>query len=163
MLATLERQTKNYTMSTVTFNTDAGAALFGGIPLAAPDKENLKASELLNFVKKLGLTYKNIKITTNGQTVTLEGEVDRLEEAEKIALAVGNVGGVETVTNNMRVTVSAPPSKYHTVASGDSLSKIAGKYYGDIQKYNVIFEANKPMLTDPDKIYPGQVLRIPGA
>jgi nucleoid-associated protein YgaU len=141
-------------MSTVTFNSAAGAQLFGGINQAAPDKENLKASELLNFVKKLGLTYKNIKLSTSGQSVTI---------AEKIALAVGNVGGVETVNNNMRVTVSTPPSKYHTVVSGDSLSKIAGKYYGDVQKYNTIFEANKPMLSDPDKIYPGQVLRIPNA
>jgi nucleoid-associated protein YgaU len=150
-------------MSTVTFNSAAGTQLFGGINQAAPDKENLKASELLNFVKKLGLTYKNIKLSTSGQSVTIEGEVDRQEEAEKIALAVGNVGGVETVNNNMRVTVSTPPSKYHTVVSGDSLSKIAGKYYGDVQKYNTIFEANKPMLSDPDKIYPGQVLRIPNA
>jgi nucleoid-associated protein YgaU len=148
-------------MSTLTFNKDAGASLWGSINQTAPDAENLKASELLNFVKKLGLKYKNIKLSTKGHTVVLEGEVDDQADAEKIALAVGNVGGVESVDNNMRVTVSAPPSQYHTVVSGDSLSKIAGKYYGDVQKYNIIFEANKPMLTDPDKIYPGQVLRIP--
>ena len=148
-------------MSTLTFNQAAGAQLFGGISATAPDKETLKASELLNFVKKLGLTYKNIKLSTSGQTVTLEGEVDQQADAEKIALAVGNVGGVEKVNNNMRVTVSEPESQFYTVVSGDSLSKIAGKYYGDVQKYNTIFEANKPMLSDPDKIYPGQVLRIP--
>lgn len=148
-------------MSTLTFNKDAGAHLFGGISNAAPDKENLKASELLNFVKQLGLTYKNIKLSTSGQTVTLEGEVDKQADAEKIALAVGNVGGVEAVNNLMKVTTSEPESQFYTVVSGDSLSKIAGKYYGDVQKYNVIFEANKPMLSDPDKIYPGQLLRIP--
>jgi len=49
----------------------------------------------------------------------------------------------------------------YTVKSGDSLSKIAKAHYGDAMKYPVIFEANKPQLTDPDKIYPGQVLRIP--
>jgi nucleoid-associated protein YgaU len=148
-------------MSILTFNKDAGASLWGSISQTAPDAENLKASELLNFIKKLGLKYKNIKLSTKGQNVVLEGEVDDQADAEKIALAVGNVGGVESVDNNMRVTVSAPPSQYHTVVSGDSLSKIAGKYYGDVQKYNIIFEANKPMLSDPDKIYPGQVLRIP--
>lgn len=148
-------------MSTLTFNKDAGASLWGNISQAAPDAENLKASELLNFVKKLGLKYKNIRLSTKGQNVVLEGEVDDQADAEKIALAVGNVGGVASVENKMRVTVSAPPSQYHTVVSGDSLSKIAGKYYGDVQKYNIIFEANKPMLSDPDKIYPGQVLRIP--
>jgi nucleoid-associated protein YgaU len=47
------------------------------------------------------------------------------------------------------------------VVSGDNLSKIAKKFYGDANKYPVIFEANKPMLSHPDKIYPGQMLRIP--
>ena len=54
-----------------------------------------------------------------------------------------------------------PEAVFYTVVSGDSLSKIAKAHYGDPMKYPVIFEANKPMLTDPDKIYPGQVLRIP--
>lgn len=150
-------------MGTLTFSKDAGTQLFGGIPATAPDKENLKASELLGFVKKLGLAYKNIKLSTSGQTVTLEGEVEHQADAEKIALAVGNVGGVEAVNNKMQVTATEPESQFYTVVSGDSLSKIAGKYYGDVQKYNVIFEANKPMLSDPDKIYPGQLLRIPAA
>jgi nucleoid-associated protein YgaU len=91
----------------------------------------------------------------------LEGEVATQEDAEKIALAVGNVEGVEAVDNNMVVETPAPEAQYHTVVEGDWLSKIAAKYYGDPQKYDIIFEANKPMLTHPDKIYPGQVLRIP--
>ena len=53
------------------------------------------------------------------------------------------------------------PSQFHDVVKGDTLSAIAKKYYGDASKYPVIFEANKPMLTHPDKIYPGQKLRIP--
>jgi nucleoid-associated protein YgaU len=59
------------------------------------------------------------------------------------------------------VSAPEPAAQFHTVASGESLSLIAKKYYGDAMKYPVIFEANKPMLSDPDKIYPGQVLRIP--
>ncbi|TRW26377.1 peptidoglycan-binding protein LysM [Flavobacterium zepuense] len=148
-------------MATITFNKEAGTQVFGSINLSAADAENTKAAELLAFIKKLGLVYKNIRIATKGQTVTIEGEVDTEADTEKIALAVGNVGGVETVNNLMRVTVSEPASQFYTVVSGDSLSKIAGKYYGDVKKYNTIFEANKPMLSDPDKIYPGQVLRIP--
>ena len=54
-----------------------------------------------------------------------------------------------------------PEKQYYTVVSGDYLSKISKRVYGDAMKYNIIFEANKPMLTDPDKIYPGQVLVIP--
>ena len=52
-------------------------------------------------------------------------------------------------------------SRFYTVQSGDTLSKIAREFYGDAGKYPRIFEANKPMLKDPDKIYPGQMLRIP--
>ena len=57
----------------------------------------------------------------------------------------------------------AAESRFHVVVSGDNLSKIAKQYYGDANKYPLIFEANKPMLTHPDKIYPGQALRIPPA
>ena len=52
-------------------------------------------------------------------------------------------------------------SQFYTVKSGDTLSKIAKEFYGEANKYHQIFEANKPMLKDPDKIYPGQMLRIP--
>ena len=85
----------------------------------------------------------------------------REEDAEKIALTVGNVEGVESVDNNMTVAAPTPESRFHTVVAGDWLSKIAKTYYDDASKFDVIFEANKPMLSDPDKIYPGQVLRIP--
>lgn len=53
------------------------------------------------------------------------------------------------------------PAQFYTVVKGDTLSKISKQFYGSAQKYNRIFEANRPMLKHPDKIYPGQVLRIP--
>lgn len=58
---------------------------------------------------------------------------------------------------------AAPQPVFHTVARGETLSAIARTYLGNANKYPVIFEANRPMLSDPDKIYPGQVLRIPQA
>ena len=61
----------------------------------------------------------------------------------------------------MTVSVSEPPAEYYTVVSGDTLSKIAKEFYGNANAYMKIFEANKPMLSHPDKIYPGQNLRIP--
>ncbi|WP_294819570.1 peptidoglycan-binding protein LysM [uncultured Flavobacterium sp.] len=143
-------------MSTVAFMKEMGEKILSGNV-----QEHKITDELLSYIKKLELNYKNIRIAATGGKVVLEGEVETQADAEKIGLAVGNVRGVESVDNKMRVTVSEPESQYHTVASGDSLSKIAGKYYGNVQKYNIIFEANKPMLSDPDKIYPGQVLRIP--
>jgi nucleoid-associated protein YgaU len=54
-----------------------------------------------------------------------------------------------------------PYTQTHVVVAGDSLSKIAQKYYGDASLYNQIFEANRDVLKDPNKIFPGQKLRIP--
>ncbi|MCF0062271.1 peptidoglycan-binding protein LysM [Dyadobacter chenwenxiniae] len=127
----------------------------------APEAEPLRASALLAHVKALGLAYNNLTVKTSGDTVTIEGEVSNQEDAEKIALAVGNVEGVQVVDNRLKVATPAPEATYHTVEKGDTLSKIAKEVYGDMMKYPIIFEANKPMLTHPDKIYPGQVLRIP--
>ena len=71
------------------------------------------------------------------------------------------MAGVAAVKDMMTVDQSAPEATYYTVVSGDNLSKISKANYGDPNKYMEIFEANKPMLSDPNKIYPGQVLRIP--
>ena len=84
-------------------------------------------------------------------------------EREIVILTAGNTKGVGRVDD--RLTVEAPEPEpaavIYTVVSGDTLSGIAKAQYGDAMKYMKIFEANKPMLEDPDKIYPGQVLRIP--
>jgi nucleoid-associated protein YgaU len=61
----------------------------------------------------------------------------------------------------MTVDLSQPEAKFYTVVKGDTLSKIAKEFYGNANAYMKIFEANKPMLAHPDKIYPGQNLRIP--
>ena len=82
-------------------------------------------------------------------------------DREKIILTVGNVEGVGSVADNISVTNPEPESTFHEVKAGDTLSKISRDVYGDPMKYNAIFEANQPMLSHPDKIYPGQILRIP--
>jgi nucleoid-associated protein YgaU len=78
-------------------------------------------------------------------------------------LTAGNTKGVAQVDDRLVVEAAEPEPEaaMYTVKSGDTLSAIAKAHYGDAMKYPEIFEANKPMLTDPDKIYPGQVLRIP--
>ena len=93
-----------------------------------------------------------------------EGDVSAFESlmtALAATIGTGNVAGVASVNDLIVVSAPAPEAQYHTVVSGDNLSKIAKKFYGDANKYPVIFEANKPMLQHPDKIYPGQMLRIP--
>jgi len=117
----------------------------------APSAEDLKAE-----VKDLGLDAENIQIEVTGDKVSVSGDVDQ-ETKEKVILAVGNVEGVAQVEDNLG---GAEPV-FHTVEKGDSLWKIAEKTLGNGARYTEIFEANKPMLSDPDKIYPGQVLRIP--
>ena len=52
-------------------------------------------------------------------------------------------------------------TQYHVVVAGDTLGKIAKQYYGDSSLYTTIFDANKDVLKDPNKIYPGQKLKIP--
>ncbi len=154
-------------MGLLSFFKGVGEKVFGhddaptNDPAKAAEVEPLRAGALLSHVKQLGLAYNKLTIKTKGDTVTLEGEVKSQEDAEKIALAVGNVEGVHAVDNQLQVDEPSAEGDYHTVESGDTLSAIAKKVYGDPMKYGVIFEANKPMLKSPDLIYPGQVLRIP--
>jgi nucleoid-associated protein YgaU len=102
-----------------------------------------------------------VKFDATTSTVHVSGIAADQATKEKVILCCGNVAGVEKVDENISVRRDAAPAQYHTVVKGDTLSAIAKKYYGDANKYAMIFEANKPMLKDPDKIYPGQSLRIP--
>mgnify|MGYP000513016805 CR=1 FL=1 len=129
------------------------------IDVAAENRAN--AQTLVNTVNSYGFDVKNLDVIITGETATVWGEAADQATREKVLLTIGNTKGIANVDDKMTTKEPAPEAKMHTVVSGESLSKIAKKYYGDAMKYNVIFEANKPMLTDPDKIYPGQVLRIP--
>lgn len=122
-----------------------------------------KSTALQIWVTKLGLPVRDLVINYANGTAAVFGVAANQADKEKAILAVGNAAGVEKVDDRIRVETPAPPAVFYTVKAGDSLSKIAKAHYGDAMKYPVIFEANKPMLTDPDKIYPGQVLRIPQA
>lgn len=163
-------------MGLMSFVKSAGSAIFGSDEEekkieaevqaqadAQRDKlERLKkARALKNKIEALGLEVEGADIRVEGSTVILGGKVADQATAEKIALAVGNINGIEAVDNRLEVENTEPEAQFHTVVSGDTLGHIAKKYYGNAGKYPVIFEANKPMLKDPDKIYPGQVLRIP--
>ena len=97
----------------------------------------------------------------NSDKVTINGSAANQAEREKAILAAGNVQYVAQVEDNISVATPEPESRMYTVKSGDTLSKISKEMYGDANQYNKIFDANKPLLSDPNKIYPGQVLRIP--
>ncbi len=143
-------------MGLFNFVKNAGKSLFGGKADAAEPTVDALQSEL----KELGLDASGVELKIDGDKVVVGGKAVDAETKEKIILAVGNVEGVGAVeTTDDADTAEAV---FHTVVKGDTLSAIAKKTLGNANLYNQIFEANKPMLTHPDKIYPGQVLRIPG-
>jgi nucleoid-associated protein YgaU len=121
------------------------------------------AKAILNYIKTQNLPVENLQVKFDGatSTATVSGQAQDQATKEKVVLCCGNIHSVEHVDDQLTVAAPAPEAKYYTVVSGDTLSKISKQMYGDANKYNAIFEANKPMLTSPDKIYPGQMLRIP--
>jgi len=135
------------------FIADAGKKLFG-----IGDADAAEAIE--KEVAELGLDG-DVKVVVDGDTVKITGAAPTQEAREKLILAAGNIEGVAKVEESIQTAASGPEAQYHTVAKGDTLWAIASKYYKKGSEYNGIFEANKPMLSHPDKIYPGQVLRIP--
>jgi nucleoid-associated protein YgaU len=165
-------------MSLISFVKEAGEKLFGrghaqaAMAEAKSDPANdakiaaanaAAGDAILEYIKAQNLTATGLTVTFDGvsSSVSVFGIAPDQATKEKIALCCGNVAGVVAVNNMMSVDQSAPEGTFYTVVSGDNLSKISKANYGDPNKYMVIFEANRPMLTHPDKIYPGQVLRIP--
>lgn len=124
-------------------------------------EEERAARRLEETIRDLKLKVENLNVHIDDDTARVTGRAYDQSTKEKVILVVGNSEGIATVDDRMSVEHQEPEAQFHTVVSGDTLSKISKKYYGDAMKYPVIFEANKPMLKDPDKIYPGQVLRIP--
>ncbi len=167
-------------MSLISFMKDAGEKLFKVRQANAAPASNASATSastvdqgtqdiangeiIKKYVEGLGLKVNGLRVTYDSAnyTATVTGEAADTETREKVAVATGNVSNVAKVDDKMTVTnAGGSEAKFHTVESGDTLSKIAKEEYGDANQYNKIFEANKPMLTSADKIYPGQVLRIP--
>ena len=145
-----------------------------------------KAEEAIaKHIGSYGLDIEGLKVEVDGSTAVVEGVARDAATREKAVLVAGNIEGISRVDDRLTVRDNGPDfsgvttgsstvaatqgqpggwtSRTYTVEKGDTLSKIAKEMYGDAGKYPVIFEANKPMLKDPDKIYPGQVLRIPAA
>ncbi len=148
-------------MGLFSFIKDAGAKIFGGGGKSAEEEKKEKIQQLYDVVNDLALAVEHLQIDLNEDTVIVSGKVENQAEKEKVILALGNVNGVAQVDDRIEVEKQEPEAVFYEVVSGDSLSKIAKAHYGDPMKYPVIFEANKPMLKDPNLIYPGQMLRIP--
>lgn len=152
-------------MGLIDFVTNVGERLFGGDAGAAvPEDDGVRtkrATLLEERVRSLGLAGEDLKIKVTGDLAVVKGSVGTQAEREKMILAIGNTAGIGRVDDRLEVRSPEPEATYYTVVAGDTLSKIAKRHYGDPNRYAIIFEANEPMLSDPDEIYPGQVLRIP--
>ncbi|MEO8773191.1 MAG: peptidoglycan-binding protein LysM [Gelidibacter sp.] len=166
-------------MGLFSFIKDAGAKVFGVGKTEATEKaaektaasektaaaalktEEIAARKIEETIKDLTLDVEDLKVLIDDDMATVTGKAHDQSTKEKVVLVIGNTKGIAAVDDQMSVTHAEPEAQFHTVVKGETLGKIAKKYYGNAMKYPLIFDANKPMLTDPDKIYPGQVLRIP--
>jgi nucleoid-associated protein YgaU len=175
------KNAKELPMSLFSFMKDVGEKLFtprqasaapGAAPSAAAPAAQVdqKTQDVANgetikkYIAGLGLNVAGLSVSydSSNYTATITGTAPDKETKEKAVLAAGNVMNVANVDDQMSVkSNSGSDAEFHTVEKGDTLSKISKEVYGDPNRYNKIFEANKPMLTSPDKIYPAQVLRIP--
>jgi len=127
-----------------------------------PDLANrMRGNALARAVMGHGFAVEDLRVDYHDGIATVFGKVKDQATRERVILTVGNVHGVAQVDDRIEAAEPAPEAALYTVQSGDSLSRIALAHYGDAVKYPAIFEANQPMLENPDKIYPGQVLRIP--
>lgn len=160
-------------MGLLSFIKEAGEKLFGSGQAQAAEANAEKAAAantaagkaIEDYIAKMNLSVDGLKVDFDGSTsaVTVSGVAPDQETHDKVLLCCGNVAGVGQVNDQLTVAAPKDESQYYTVVRGDTLSKIAKEYYGNANAYMQIFEANKPMLSHPDKIYPGQMLRIPKA
>jgi nucleoid-associated protein YgaU len=160
-------------MSSAGDKPDTGNTTGGDMsqPDAASEERvaKLREENITRMIGELDVDDEQVQVAVVGDTAVLTGTAPSQEAMEKIVLCAGNQYGVAQVDCQMQVdqpeAAAAPEeeSTFYTVQAGDTLGKIAAQHYGAASKYTMIFEANRPMLENPDKIYPGQTLRLPVA
>ena len=143
-------------MGLFSFIKSVGETLGIGSADSPPGADKISAA-----VKDLGLPVDGLTVEMDGDKAIIKGDVADQATMEKVIIAVGNTMGVGSVDSQRATAAAGPEPVFHTVERGDTLSAIARKHLGSANKYPATFEANKPMLKHPDKIYPGQVLRVP--
>jgi len=148
-------------MSILSFVSDIGHKLLS-------DKEE-PATTIKQAIEADNPGIENLSVQFENGFVTLNGNAGTAAAVEKAILIAGNIKGVGRVISNIEVpgnTNAGEPqaegtAEYYTIKSGDTLSAIAKHYYGDASKYPKLFEANREIIKNPDKIFVGQVIRIP--
>lgn len=140
------------------FVKDVGEKIF--------QKDAEAADNIKEHVEVRTSGVKDLEVEFDDGCATLKGECRTAADRESAILVAGNVEGVEkVVADELKAPPPAPEKpeprvEYYTIAKGDTLSAIAQRYYGKASEYPRIFEDNREVITDPDKIYPGQKIRI---
>ncbi len=136
------------------FAKNLGNKIFGG--------EDDAAEKIKSHINEENPGIKDMEVAFNDGVVSISGQADNPEAFEKAVLMAGNIKGVEKV-DAAGVTAPAQTLKveYYVIQKGDTLSAIAKRYYGNAMQYPRIFEANREVIKDADKIFIGQKIRIP--
>ncbi len=141
------------------FVKDVGRQIFDTDAEAADNiKQHLE-------IKTSGLS--NLTVEFDDGVATICGDCKNQAVRDQAILIAGNIKGVEKVVADDLKAPPPPPeepeqkAEFYEIVSGDTLGGIAKKYYGNAGKYMKIFEANRDIISDPNKIYPGQKIRIP--
>ncbi len=125
-------------------------------------KESEADEAVRKFLEEDNPGIADLGVKVEDGVVSLTGKADDPAAVEKAALMAGNIEGIGEVRFD---DVSAPPQtakvELYDIAAGDTLSKIAKRFYGDANAYQRIFEANREVIKDPDLIFVGQKIRIP--
>ena len=146
-------------MGLLDFARDVGRQLFDTDAEAADNiKQHLE-------IKMTGI--RNVEVDFDDGVATICGDCDNEKVREQAILIAGNVKGVEKVVADDLRAPPPPPEEpaskdeFYEIVSGDTLGAIAKRYYGKASAYMKIFEANRDIIENPDRIYPGQKIRIP--
>lgn len=151
-------------MGFLDFARDVGRQIF--------DTDDEAADNIRQHLEIKMSGIRNLEVDFDDGVATIRGECASPSDRDLAALIVGNVKGVETVNIDgltapepapEEAAAPTPEATYHVVEPGDTLGHIAKRYLGKSSAYMKIFEANRALLDDPNKIYPGQKLLIPAA
>ena len=138
------------------FAKDIGKKIFGN---------NDDAGEKLKqHIEEDNPGVSDLEIKVDGDTAIIKGEADSPEAMEKAVLMVGNAMGISNVEASeldYPETETVIESQFYIIKEGDTLWGIAKAFYGNGAKHELIFAANREVIKDPDKIFPGQKIRIP--
>jgi nucleoid-associated protein YgaU len=149
-------------MGFLDFARDVGRQIF--------DTDDEAADNIRQHLEIKMSGIRNLEVDFDDGVATIRGECASASDRDLAALIVGNVKGVESVNIDgltapapEQAEATPPEPTYHVVEPGDTLGHIAKRYLGKSSAYMKIFEANRALLDDPNKIYPGQKLLIPSA